>query len=32
MTSSLEKFVACDIGSTAILGKFAAAVFSFWHS
>jgi len=31
LTSSLENFIACDIGSTAIFGKFAAAFFNLWH-
>ena len=32
LTSSLEHFIACDIGSTAILGKFAEAFFTLRHS
>jgi len=32
LTSSLENFIACDFGSTAILGKFAAAFATLWHS
>jgi hypothetical protein len=31
LISSLENFIACDIGSAAIFSKFAAAFFTLWH-
>ena len=31
LAAGLEHFVACGIGSPAILGKFSAAFFGLWH-